>query len=78
MSAIAAGVRQYAGEEAFVVIPDRAEAIQYAIDMAEPGDVVAAFGKGHERTMCFGTTEYPWSDQDAVANALDSTCMGES
>ncbi|MEZ4618193.1 MAG: hypothetical protein R2867_22130 [Caldilineaceae bacterium] len=29
------------------------------LDMAQPGDVVAAFGKGHERSMCFGETEYP-------------------
>ena len=34
------------------------------------GDVVAAFGKGHERSMCFGDIEYPWSDQDAMLTAL--------
>ncbi|MFN8441550.1 MAG: hypothetical protein U0175_12300 [Caldilineaceae bacterium] len=38
-------------------------AIQQAVNMAEAGDIVAAFGKGHERSMCFGTIEYPWSDQ---------------
>ena len=31
-----------------VVIPDRREAIRYALDMARPGDVVALLGKGHE------------------------------
>ncbi len=51
-------------------MPDRSEAIQYAVDMARPGDVVAAFGKGHERSMCFGEDEYPWSDQSAMAQAL--------
>jgi len=70
--AIAAGVREFASEEAFVVVPDRAEAIRCAVEMAAPGDVVAAFGKGHERTMCFGTTEFPWSDQDAMVSALRS------
>jgi UDP-N-acetylmuramoyl-L-alanyl-D-glutamate--2,6-diaminopimelate ligase len=64
------GVAEFAGTERFVVIPDRTEAIQAAVDMARPGDVVAAFGKGHERSMCFGEVEYPWSDQDAMLAAL--------
>ena len=64
------GVAEFAGTERFVIIPDRTEAIQAAVDMARPGDVVAAFGKGHERSMCFGEVEYPWSDQDAMLAAL--------
>ena len=67
---IARGVSEFAGPEQYTIIPDRAAAIQYAVDMARPGDVVASFGKGHERSMCFGETEYPWSDQDAMAAAL--------
>ena len=31
-----------------VVIPDRREAIRYALDLAREGDVVALLGKGHE------------------------------
>ena len=68
---IAAGVQEFAANDAFAIVPDRAEAIQFAVDMACPGDVVAAFGKGHERSICFGETEYPWSDQEAMATALD-------
>ena len=49
---------------------DRGEAIQFAVDMAEDDDLVLVTGKGHERSMCFGTTEYPWSDHDAVRKAL--------
>jgi len=52
------------------VIDDRAEAIAFAVQMARPGDVVIATGKGHERSMCFGTTEFPWSDQEAMRAAL--------
>ncbi len=51
-------------------ISDRGEAIQFAINMAEDGDLVLITGKGHEKSMCFGTTEYPWSDHDAVREAL--------
>jgi UDP-N-acetylmuramoyl-L-alanyl-D-glutamate--2,6-diaminopimelate ligase len=52
------------------LVNDRAEAIACAIQMARAGDVVIVCGKGHERSMCFGTTEIPWSDHDAVRAAL--------
>jgi UDP-N-acetylmuramoyl-L-alanyl-D-glutamate--2,6-diaminopimelate ligase len=68
--AIAEGIRQSGVGRKYAVVPDRTEAIQLAVDIAQPGDVVAAFGKGHERSMCYGTTEYPWSDQDAMRHAL--------
>lgn len=67
---IAAGVAAHAPATAFTIVPDRAAAIQCAVNLARPGDVVAAFGKGHERSMCFGETEYPWSDQAAMRQAL--------
>jgi UDP-N-acetylmuramoyl-L-alanyl-D-glutamate--2,6-diaminopimelate ligase len=68
---IASGVCKFVGEDKFSLMPDRAAAIQAAIDMALPGDVVAAFGKGHERSMCYGEVEHPWSDQEAMAQALE-------
>jgi UDP-N-acetylmuramoyl-L-alanyl-D-glutamate--2,6-diaminopimelate ligase len=51
-------------------VPDRAEAIAFAINLAQTGDIVVAAGKGHEQSMCFGTTEYPWSDRQAMRAAL--------
>jgi len=54
----------------FWEIPDRGEAISAAIAMAQSGDLVIVTGKGHERSMCFGTTEYPWSEHEAVKKAL--------
>ncbi|HEC35048.1 MAG TPA: UDP-N-acetylmuramoyl-L-alanyl-D-glutamate--2,6-diaminopimelate ligase, partial [Anaerolineae bacterium] len=58
-----------AGDDLFC-IPDRGEAILLACQMAHPGDVVIACGKGHEQSMCFGTTEYPWDDREAMRRAL--------
>ncbi len=52
------------------IVPDRAEAIRFGVEMARAGDVVASFGKGHERSMCYGETEYPWNEQEAMLNAL--------
>jgi UDP-N-acetylmuramoyl-L-alanyl-D-glutamate--2,6-diaminopimelate ligase len=49
---------------------DRAEAIQLAVDVARPGDLVIACGKGHEQSMCYGTQETPWSEHAAMRAAL--------
>ncbi len=59
--------------EDYFIVEDRAAAIARAIQNAHAGDVVLIAGKGHERSMCFGATEEPWSDQDAVRAALAQT-----
>lgn len=52
-------------------IPDREGAIKFAIQkLAKKGDTVVICGKGHEQSMCYGKTEYLWSDFDAVKKAL--------
>lgn len=51
-------------------IGDRREAIEFAVRMARAGDLVIVTGKGHEQSMCFGTTEYPWDDREVVREAL--------
>jgi UDP-N-acetylmuramoyl-L-alanyl-D-glutamate--2,6-diaminopimelate ligase len=72
------GVREFAGADRYAIIYDRSEAIQAGVDMAQPGDVVVAFGKGHERSMCFGEIEYPWSDQEAMRTALQLRAQREA
>jgi UDP-N-acetylmuramoyl-L-alanyl-D-glutamate--2,6-diaminopimelate ligase len=47
-------------------IENRAKAIAFALSSAEPGDLVMITGKGHEKSLCRGTKEYPWSDQKEV------------
>ncbi len=56
--------------ETFWQIADRGEAIYFATQIARRGDMVMACGKGHEQSMCFGTTEYPWDDREAMRAAL--------
>jgi UDP-N-acetylmuramoyl-L-alanyl-D-glutamate--2,6-diaminopimelate ligase len=51
-------------------IADRGQALRFAVELARPGDVVIACGKGHEQSMCFGTTEYAWDDRQAMRLAL--------
>lgn len=54
----------------FIKIPDRKKAIELAIRMAKNGDVVGLFGKGHEKSMCFGAKETSWDEREAVWAAL--------
>jgi len=69
---MAAGSRSKGGREGetFWRIPDRGEAIEFALRLARPGDIVISCGKGHEQSMCFGKTEYPWDDRTAMRAAL--------
>lgn len=69
---MAAGVRSRGGREGetFWRIPDRGEAIRFALRLARPGDLVIACGKGHEQSMCFGQVEHPWDDRVAMRAAL--------
>jgi len=73
MEQIAQGCRKAGRKEGdgFVRIADRAQAIEWALGQARPGDLVIVTGKGHERSMCFGTTEYPWSDHEAIIRGLE-------
>ena len=75
MTAIAEGVLAEGRRKDldFWRIGDRAEAIRFAVGLAQRGDVVLACGKGHEQSMCFGVTEYPWDDRQAMRNVLRLT-----
>lgn len=50
--------------------PDRKDAIEYALSIAQGGDFVIITGKGHEKSLARGNKEYPWSDQKAVQEIL--------
>jgi UDP-N-acetylmuramoyl-L-alanyl-D-glutamate--2,6-diaminopimelate ligase len=56
--------------KSFYRVPDRGEAIRLGVKLAKAGDLVIACGKGHEQSMCFGETEYPWDDRTAMKAAL--------
>ncbi len=56
--------------ETFYRVADRGDAIRLGVNLAQPGDLVIACGKGHEQSMCFGTVEYSWDDRTAMRAAL--------
>jgi UDP-N-acetylmuramoyl-L-alanyl-D-glutamate--2,6-diaminopimelate ligase len=51
-------------------IGDRAEAINAAVAMMQPGDVVLVAGKGHETGQIVRNTVRPFSDHDCLRQAL--------
>jgi D-alanyl-D-alanine carboxypeptidase len=51
---------------------DRRQAIQEAVALASPGDVVALLGRGHERTLTVGTRTLALSDPREARRALDA------
>jgi UDP-N-acetylmuramoyl-L-alanyl-D-glutamate--2,6-diaminopimelate ligase len=51
-------------------IPDRAEAIAYAIEIASENDTVLIAGKGHEDYQIVGTTKHHFDDREHAAAAL--------
>ena len=72
LAEMAAGAVAKGGVEGatFWRVPDRGEALEFAVRQARAGDLVIACGKGHEQSMCFGETEHPWDDRVAMRAAL--------
>lgn len=57
------------GRESICIV-DRAEAIDYAIGVAKPGDVVVIAGKGHENYQIIGRTKQFMDDRVMAREAL--------
>jgi UDP-N-acetylmuramoyl-L-alanyl-D-glutamate--2,6-diaminopimelate ligase len=55
------------GATKYLRIADRRQAIQAAIDLANPGTVVVIAGKGHETTQVVGNREEPFDDRAVAA-----------
>lgn len=55
---------------AFLEIPDRREAIAYSIIHAQPGDMIAVIGKGHEDYQEIEGVRYPFLDRAVVEDVV--------
>jgi UDP-N-acetylmuramoyl-L-alanyl-D-glutamate--2,6-diaminopimelate ligase len=69
---IAAGARDAAHREgeALFLIPDRDEAIRFAVAHAAPGDTVLLAGKGHESTLIGRDGPVPWDERGVAERAV--------
>ena len=52
------------------VIEDRKAAINRAVSIAKPGDVVAVLGKGHELGQEANGIKHPFDDRKVLAEAI--------
>jgi UDP-N-acetylmuramyl-tripeptide synthetase len=65
---IEAGVKATPAEH--LSISDRREAINRAVSIAGPGDVVIIAGKGHENYQIIGSDKFHFDDREVAAEAL--------
>jgi len=61
----------------YIVEPDRAAAIQAALQMAQAGDVVLLAGKGHEKEQILAGRTIPFDDAEVALAALAGLGFGE-
>ena len=54
----------------YICIENRREAIRYAIDNAQAGDVIVLAGKGHETYQEVGGVKHPFDEKIVVAELL--------
>ena len=65
---IKTGIGKTAGK--FVEICDRKEAIAYAIDHGQPGDIIVLAGKGHEDYQEIEGVKYPMDERVLIREIL--------
>jgi UDP-N-acetylmuramoyl-L-alanyl-D-glutamate--2,6-diaminopimelate ligase len=53
-----------------VILPDRREAIEFAIGRAQTGDLVLIAGKGHEDYQILSTGKIHFDDREEAERAL--------
>ncbi|WP_370950245.1 UDP-N-acetylmuramoyl-L-alanyl-D-glutamate--2,6-diaminopimelate ligase [Amycolatopsis sp. cg5] len=69
-AAMLEGARRAADGGEVVEIGDRREAINRAVELAQPGDVVFIAGKGHESGQEIHGVVHPFSDRDELEAAI--------
>jgi UDP-N-acetylmuramoyl-L-alanyl-D-glutamate--2,6-diaminopimelate ligase len=63
-------MESWRSEPGYIMIPDRKDAIQTAIRLAQRGDTLLIAGKGHEDYQIIGKEKFPFDDRVEVKKAL--------
>ncbi|MEM8776386.1 MAG: UDP-N-acetylmuramoyl-L-alanyl-D-glutamate--2,6-diaminopimelate ligase [Pseudomonadota bacterium] len=70
--AVIEGVKDAGGDEKFMEVGDRAEAILRGVDMLGPGDALLICGKGHETGQVIGDDILPFDDCEQASVAVSA------
>lgn len=71
---IAGFVKRAGGK--YAIIPDREEAVAFALDEAKKGDIVLILGKGHETYQKINGEKIHYSDHESVAHYFEKQARG--
>ena len=71
IESVEAGLKS-SGNQEYLIVPDRLEAIKRAVELAGSGYAILIAGKGHEETQELGEIEVPFSDREVVRAALEA------
>ena len=69
-AAVRGGIMAGGGQDKFIEIPDRLEAIKQAFSDAKEGDVVILAGIGHEDYRNQGGKKIPWDEREIARSVL--------
>lgn len=72
IASVEAGLKS-SGNEEYLIIPDRREAIHRAVSLADANHAILIAGKGHEETQELGDLEIPFSDRRVAEAALEAS-----
>ena len=68
---IASGIQKKVRGRDYFVIPDRREALGFALKQARGGDLVVICGKGHEQSLNIDGAEIHWDDRTVMREELE-------
>ncbi len=63
-------------KKGFLVEPDRRKALQKAVYISKPGDIIVAAGKGHETYQVTNSGTHHFDDREELWRAADEFCNG--
>ena len=66
---ILVGVKKADG--AYVMVPDRKEAIKYCMENAQDGDIIVLAGKGHEDYQEIKGIKHPMDERELIAEIIE-------
>lgn len=71
-------LKKETNEKVYTIIPDRKKAIEEAVLLADPSDIVLIAGKGHENYQIIGDRRIPFDDRKVAKSALKNRRSGKA